>query len=137
LKFYLSACYPRRLELSGNAGELRALGHVVTSSWHDRGTDENDDGHTLSATREARAIIITRDLADIRDSDTLIAFTEPPGSPYTRGTRHAEAGYAFGLGLCVWLVGEEEEMLLHWHPDLLQFRDWRACATWLETMKGS
>jgi nucleoside 2-deoxyribosyltransferase len=115
----------RRQELSAKAEELRALGHEVTSSWHDdTACGDRDDGHRLSATPEARAAIIARDLADIRDSHAFVAFAEPEGSEYTRGTRHGELGVAYALGKILFLVGEREENLLHWIPLIYQRATW-------------
>lgn len=125
MRFYLSAAWMRHAELAAYAEELRALGHEVTSAWHDIREDlTGDDGHRMSATPEARAVIMARDLQDIRDAHALVAFAEPAGSPYTRGTRHFELGAAFGWGKILFLVGPREEMLGHWHRHLIAMDTW-------------
>ena len=108
------------------------MGHEVTSTWHDDTADgDRDDGHRLSATPEAKAVIIARDMHDILRCETFIAFTEPEGSSYTRGTRHAETGYALGWEKRLYLVGEREGMLFHWLPRTQQFATWEECAAFL------
>jgi hypothetical protein len=136
LKIALSASWSRRPELQRYAAELRSLGHEVVSSWLDIAPNfTEDDGIHVRASPEVRAVIIERDLADIRDAHAFVAFAEPEGSPYTRGTRHFEEGAAYAWGKPIFLVGQREEMLGHWLPRLMWFETWAACVEFLGTLK--
>ena len=89
MKTYLAARYDRRKEMLKVATKLRELGHSITSRWI-------NGSHTV-----ASALCAEEDLEDIRNSDTLILFTDQPGS----GGRHVEFGYALALGLNIYVVG--------------------------------
>lgn len=135
-RFYLSAAYPRREEMAAHARELRDLGHTVVSTWHAIVEDfTRDDGRRLSATPEARGVIIACDLADIRACDVFMAFTEPEGG-YTRGTRHFELGAALAWNKGLMLIGPREEMLGHWLAGLDHYQDWQECLAFLRMMRG-
>jgi nucleoside 2-deoxyribosyltransferase len=99
-KFYLAARFSRRAELRDYRDALKALGHVVTSSWLDIAEED-----PTAAVKCAK-----RDIADIRAADILVAFTEPERSPWTRGGRHYEAGCAFAVGKKLMLVGPVENI---------------------------
>lgn len=130
MKVYLAAPYAARALLNEYAAELRHIGIAVTSTWLD-GTHELDAEHT--ATHEDRQRWATEDLADVRRSDLLVAFTaaavgiQPPRG--TSGGRHVETGYALGRNISVLLVGETEENVFHslayrrepnWHAALVE-----------------
>jgi nucleoside 2-deoxyribosyltransferase len=99
-KFYLAARFSRRAELRNYRNALQALGHTVTSSWLD--IPEEDPGMAVKCAKQ--------DIKDIVSADTLIAFTEPERSPWTRGGRHFEAGFAFAMGKKLMLVGPVENI---------------------------
>jgi nucleoside 2-deoxyribosyltransferase len=99
-KFYLAARFSRRAEFRDYRDALQSIGHVVTSSWLD--IPEEDPTMAVKCAKQ--------DIADIRAADCLIAFTEPERSPWTRGGRHWEAGFAFAIGKRLMLVGPVENI---------------------------
>ena len=132
MKLYLAASYLRRAEIQSRAAELRALGHTVTSTWHDRkAPGVRDDGVTLTGSPEALSALGYRDLREVAAAEVLIAFTEP--GP-TRGGHHWEAGFASGLGREIWVVGERVHVFHHLHG-LPLFADWDACREHLERLE--
>jgi nucleoside 2-deoxyribosyltransferase len=98
--FYLCSRFSRRAELQQCRAALKALGHVVTSSWID--IAEEDPTAAVKCAKQ--------DIADIRAADTLIAFTDTERSPWTRGGRHYEAGFGFAVGKRLMLVGPVENI---------------------------
>jgi nucleoside 2-deoxyribosyltransferase len=96
--FYLCSRFSRRAELQQYRAVLQALGHVVTSSWIDIAEEDPT----------AAVKCALQDLKDILAADTLIAFSEPERSPFTRGGRHFESGFAFAMGKKLMLVGPVE-----------------------------
>ena len=123
-KIFLSARYGRKEELRGYAEELAALGHAVTSSWVYRQDEADDDSLSFVA---ARGLALA-DLIQIYNSDVFIAFTEQPESPYGRGGRHVEFGFAmfgYGEGLlkAIIAVGPRENVF-HALPEVHQINSW-------------
>ena len=107
MNVYLAARYSRRLEMCGVAARLESEGHRVTSRWilgmHQA---ENDELHRgAEAERFAE-----EDLADVREAELVLAFTEPPRSSSSRGGRHVEFGYALALGIPIIVVGPRENV---------------------------
>lgn len=107
---YLAARYSRIDELNRYADILRERGHDITSRWLKGAHQISDDGLSREADRETRERFAVEDIADINNSDLLIAFTEPPRSSNSRGGRHVEFGYALGLGTEVFVVGPRENV---------------------------
>lgn len=119
---YLCARYSRRDELRGVREVLIGLGHKVTSRWLDtewNETEREGEVYSSAAPPERRAEFAVKDMEDIADSCTLIAFTESPRSG-GRGGRHVEFGAALALGLRVIVVGPAEN-LFHHHPTIERF----------------
>lgn len=108
IHIYLCAAWQRQAEMRGHAEELRDAGYQITSRWIDvesAAPDGHVDFGSAAALRAARL-----DLEDVEDAHILIAFTEPAGSPWTRGGRHAEVGAALAWGLELILVGPHEHL---------------------------
>jgi len=116
LKIYLAARYERRAELSEYAERLRSWGYVITSSW----LKESDAATFEAITDDVRAEIARRDLADIRDCDLFIRFSETPRSVRTTGGSLVEMGYALALPRTVLVVGPKENVF-HYLDDVYQF----------------
>jgi nucleoside 2-deoxyribosyltransferase len=146
---YLAARYSRRLELCEYRDEIRALGHDVQAVWLDgahqidrEGKPIGDSGESLvegegdSGEQSERATALrikfaSEDYNDVRNCETLIAFTEPPRSNASRGGRHVELGLALGMGKRVWIVGYRENIFC-WLPDVRFFETWEDCRTYLK-----
>ena len=111
MNIYLAARYARREEINSYAAELRDDGHIITSRWleggHEAETYELKSGKTLSKTGWKFAI---EDLQDLERADCLISFTESPDSPYGRGGRHVEFGWALATTKRVIIVGPRENV---------------------------
>jgi len=141
MKIYLAARYSRIAELRNYRDFLQAKGYTITSRWlngahhiTDNGTpiDEDaaaiidgDDGSTSYFATRLRTQFAHEDLQDIIDCDALIAFTEPPRSPFSRGGRHVELGIAIGLKKQLYIVGHRENIFC-WLPDVWYFPTFQA-----------
>lgn len=107
---YLCASFHRQAELRQYRETLTQLGYHITSRW----LDEAGDDPTESQSQ--RRALATRDLEDLMEADTLLAFTETPHSPYSRGGRHVEWGIALMLsslgasGIRLLVIGPEEHI---------------------------
>jgi hypothetical protein len=105
VKIYLCARYGRKDEMAGHAARLEAEGHDITSSWvHDPPSD-SDFGLPEHANRHAH-----RDLDDLAMADAIICFTEPEGSPFSRGGRHVEWGFALAQEKRMIVIGPYENI---------------------------
>lgn len=92
---YLCASYSRQAEMRQHRDELKSIGLKVRARWIDEPTKDDGRAHVDDVT--AASIHAMNDIDDIRRCNMLIAFTQPPGTPYGRGGRHFEAGFFAGL----------------------------------------
>lgn len=111
LNIYLAGRYGRRLEIKGYADQLRAAGHTVTSRW----LDSEHAAFDAAPTWEQMLDWAENDLSDINDADVFVAFTESPDSPFARGGRHVEFGYALATGKYMIVVGPCENIFCVQH----------------------
>lgn len=127
MKIYLCAAYERRNEMQGVAECLQAMfKHDITSSWVR--TRPNKSGNLLSGlgavdfaeNTDYCGHFALQDLEDIRQADTIVAFTD---GEKARGGRHVEFGYAAALGHRLILVGPRET-LFHTLPYVEWFPSW-------------
>lgn len=97
---YLASRYSRREELCGYKDQLEERGYSIPARWllgeHQvHGLEASkaieDDGPIPA---DLAVLFASDDVEDIRASDFLIAFTEPPRTGATRGGRHVELGLA-------------------------------------------
>lgn len=109
-RIYLAGRYRRREELACYGDELQADGHEVTSRWV-YARDHSPDGH--ASPPEIRLRYAQEDYADLREADTVIAFTEEENTPYSHGGRHVELGMAIALKKSVFVVGPRENVFCH------------------------
>lgn len=111
IRVYLAGRYSRREEFRGYAETMRALGLVPAARWLDGSHEGIDTGHgQVQAPQKDQAQWAGEDLADVRNCDLVVCFTEPEGSTYTRGGRHVEAGYAIACGKRILIVGPRENI---------------------------
>jgi nucleoside 2-deoxyribosyltransferase len=108
MNVYLCARYGRKDEMQRYAKFLRDHGHDVYSTWHDSAV-RDDDALTLPEASETAYKAID----EIECADTVIAFTEAPDSPYGRGGRHFELGYAYAMRIRTITVGPRENLFHH------------------------
>jgi hypothetical protein len=119
---YVSGATARSGELQDHARELEMQGFDVVSSWLWR--------QGSRSASEAAA----QDLADLRRSEVLIAFTQGVGHEnYGRGGRHVELGVALSLEIPVVLIGPREH-IFHELEDVYAARDWRSARERLERL---
>lgn len=111
MKIYLAGSWARRAEIREHARKIEAMGHTVTSSWLSHSQyDSHDDGETVTLERGVLQELADQDLRDVDAAETLVAFTEQPGTTLSRGGRHVEFGYALAKGLRLLVVGPEENI---------------------------
>jgi len=114
VKVYLASRYSRRLELCRYRDRLDALGFPVTSRWlngdHQVTDAQLDDDGTEPLSTELRRRFALEDWEDLRESDVVMAFTEPPRTSASRGGRHVELGAALAWGKRVYVVGPRENV---------------------------
>jgi hypothetical protein len=130
-RVYLAARYGRREELLAHAVELAEDGHTVTSRW--LLGSQQWDAPTLAAaialeerreTPPEAARFAIEDWADLRTSEVLILFAEPPGANAgARGGRHVEFGMAYALGKRCLVVGGRENVF-HLLPGVEHYPTW-------------
>lgn len=101
-KFYLAGSYARREELAGYARELKYHGHEVTASWLDGSHNEGVGGDDEYA---------HEDLADIRDCEVFVLFTDNYAT--ATGGKDFEAGFAYAHGKRHVLIGERRNVFHH------------------------
>ena len=94
---YVAAPYELKEQASVVAARLRALGHSVTSGWHDR-EDVNE---------EATA---RRDLEEVEACDTLLLINVQEWAHKGTGGRHVEYGYALARGKSLVIFGERTNL---------------------------
>lgn len=125
---YLAARYSRREEMLDYQRELEEAGHVVNSRWllgeHQiHPGSEGVDKNAPFVPEEARPFA-QDDVEDVANADVVISFTEYPNSPYGRGGRHVEFGYALRAGKQLIIVGPWEN-IFHRLPNVEQFWNWK------------
>lgn len=90
------------------AQQLRALGYIVTSNWHDLPYLPAKDW-----THEVLIACFERNIARVRQSDILIALGVRPGGRYAGGDTHDEIATARENGAAVYLIGEPSTCAQH------------------------
>lgn len=121
MKVYLCASYTRIYELWGYAADLEAAGHEVTSRWL-TGTHDTPGREPTYAEMQRWA---QEDIEDLTRSEWVIAFTEPKGSPNTRGGRHVEWGAALNSRLVrrLTIIGPIENVF-YALPNIERYEQW-------------
>lgn len=107
MKAYLAGLFEDRPFIQLAADKLRSLGVEIVSQWI-------DPELTKGQTREDNLFM---DLADVDNSDVLVAFSKSPTTLFVRGGRHVEFGYALKGGKRLVVIGPREN-LFHYHPDV-------------------
>lgn len=112
--------------------DLYTLGVEVTSRWINW-LDDPAHEHTFDAVRNenlpeeekvlARGSWSEIDLQDIVSAEFVIHFTQPPRSGDSRGGRHFESGFAYGLGKPLFVVGPREHNFYSL-PSVSVWPDW-------------
>ena len=120
MRIYLAAAFSRRAELAAYAAELRALGHEVTSRWHEGDQHQASEEELLGNDQTIAIRLASEDWDDLERAELLTAFTD--GQQHRHGARHAEFGLALGLYMVCWIVGPREH-LFHALADR-QFATW-------------
>lgn len=130
MKYYIAGRYDRREELAGYAEELREKGHTVDCRWllglhqiHAHAKKVDIDNHPEhGVTIEARPFA-QDDFEDVRASDTIVFFSEPPEAYSKRGGRHVEFGMALAWGKKLVVIGRRENVF-HCLPQVQRYDTW-------------
>lgn len=113
MKFYLAAGFSRKDEIADKTKQLTDIGVGVTSSWPWEDAAPNstlaDVGYTHLLVNGAK------DIAEIEAADGVILFTQDPRTPFVRGGRMHEFGYAHGKGKRLIVCGPREN-IFHYLP---------------------
>lgn len=126
MKMYLAAAFPRHAEVNGYRRDLEAMGHFVTSRWHDsiyrHGSLADED-----ATDDVIRSWAVDDMSDLLAADAVISFTG--AQELSRGGRHVEFGIALATGKTLVIIGNRENVFHWWHtarilPDVTAFLEW-------------
>ncbi len=128
---YLAASYSRRAEIEVYAGQLRGMGHRVTSRWHQGRNTPLTGSDDMQRFAHQYAM---GDIADIEAAGLYIAFTttpmpsEVPGAPactasYKAGGTHVEFGIALAFDRELWVVGPREN-IFHFMDRVRLFDSW-------------
>lgn len=122
---YLSGPYQRREFLVECRNEIVQMAggdeRIVVARWLNKQDDPN--APVTAHTSEENAQFALQDLDDISSCELMICFTEPERSPFSRGGRHVEMGYALGMAVDVVVVGHRENVFC-FHPDIAFFPTW-------------
>ena len=130
LLIYIAARYDRIEEMNRYAFSLRACGFEVTSRWLNgthqiHPSPEKVDADAENVAWEARPFA-QDDFEDVKRSDILIFFSEPPTSHSKRGGRHVEFGLALAWGKRIMVVGNRENVF-HCLPEIEHFTEFIRC----------
>src|SRR5271166_986244 len=120
MKVYLAAAFHRKEEIRTVALRLRLIGVGVTSQWLEEGPCPTEQPAKDKFLRETAF----QDLADIRDADVFVRFTDFTSEELSlmqkrknegylvsvapsliTGARHFECGYALATGKPILVVG--------------------------------
>ena len=104
MKIYVASFYDAKERIKPIVDRLRGFGHVVVSTWTEE-PHTGDNDKTL--TNGLRLYYAWRDLKEVDAADLLLLDTLDVNP---RGGREFEAGYAYGTGKLVWLVGPERSI---------------------------
>ena len=121
MRFYLAARFGRWPEMAFRTRELQAIGHAVTSRWH-QGAAQPERMRNRCALSDDLCRIAQEDLHDIDQADGVILFTEY--GMHFAGGRHVEAGYALALGKRLFIAGPHENVFYHL-PQVVQANTWQ------------
>ena len=127
MTIYIASRFRNREAVKALAARLHELGIETTQTWPeiDFGVG-NGDGYVPDA--EQKAAI--RDLAEMDLADALIVYTFD--CEQTPGGLHFEAGYAFGKGIPVVVIGPRVNVFYH-HPAVARFETVDEYLYWLSS----
>lgn len=128
MRIYLASSYSARLAVEDRAAELRAHGHEVTSRWSD-GHHETRPDIDQNGTDLERAGWAYEDLTDIGRADVVILCADLGSSG--RGGAHWEAGYAYGTGKALVVIGPTENVF-YCMEEVSRFASWADCVDTLD-----
>lgn len=123
MKIYIASRYNRREEMAMIADDLKAVGHVIVSTWVYGGEE--------GLSREDIAFL---DYNDVKRSEVVLSFTEPRGSWNPAGARHTEFGWGYEMGKDCLIVGDRE-IVFHHFPTVKQFDTYEEAKRYLNASK--
>jgi len=76
MKIYLAGSFSRRSELAAYGAELRALGHDVTSRWHEGERHQASEEELLGEDQTIAIRLASEDWEDLEKAELVIAFSD-------------------------------------------------------------
>lgn len=125
---YVAARYMRKNEVADIAKQLRDVGIVVTSTWHEE--PYAPEIQLSDATPAEHREFAERDLRELDAADVLLLLSESPTKPYVRGGRLVEFGYAVKGNKTVLVLGPEENVFSYL-PTVRMFKTLNDLLLWL------
>ena len=121
MKVYLAASWSRLGEMRQVALELRKMGVTVDCRWLD------EDPLPLHGQEKFHRENALNDVADIRNCDVLVRFTDDLSGPsvpshLATGARMFEQGLAFAIGKPIYVVGGQQHIFDRL-PGMVHVRD--------------
>ena len=127
---YIAGRYDRREELAEKAQQLRDMGYTVDCRWllgthqlHEGAEKIDVDHHPEHGVSMLAAPFAQDDYEDLKKTDTIVFFSEPPDSHSKRGGRHVEFGMALAWGLRLIVIGQRENVF-HCLPQVERYDTW-------------
>ena len=138
MKVYLAGGYSTKDQLKKHAEELAAANIQCTSSWLNEPYKADATLSTIPTDAE-RIKYAMNDLIDINAADVVVLFTIDPTTPFVRGGRHFEAGYAFALMVTGYLGGSPKlvvcgprENIFYYLPQVTVIPTWEVTLQYLK-----
>lgn len=120
MKLYIVASYERKAQIEEYAQFISE--HIprikVVSTWHN--TPWQAEG---TLTQAELASLADQALFEIFLAEAILIFSEPPASPFKRGGRHVELGYALRAMKTIYLIGPRENIFYNL-PEVIHFPSW-------------
>lgn len=133
MRVYLAASFDRQTELKVYRANL-PHGIVSTATWLDEEDSHSEETDDSPRRLNRLAKLSYRDFQDIESADAFVCFTEPLGTPRTRGSRHVELGIALALGKGIVCVGRREN-LFYYDARVVQCADWHEAKLHLDFVR--
>jgi nucleoside 2-deoxyribosyltransferase len=129
MKIYMAAQYQQKEEIKAYADQAQAGGIEVTSRWLLEPHAPN--AQMAAVTEDDLESYAINDLADIDRADMFVFFSLSDQTPFKRGGRHVEFGYALAKSKPILVVGPKENIFHCLHDRVRHVETWKIALTQL------